>query len=86
MNKILIDLDAFETIKEFHLWLKEQCHFPEYYGCNLDALYDCLSEDPNYEFEIKDSTKYEIYQIQLINTVVDAGCQGTYLTKESPLL
>lgn len=86
MNKILVDLDAFETIEAFHLWLKEQCDFPEYYGCNLDALYDCLSEYPNYEFEIKDSTQYEIYQIQLVQTIIDAGCQITYLTKESPLI
>ena len=27
-----------------HAYLKEQFSFPEYYGCNLDALYDCLTE------------------------------------------
>lgn len=82
MNKIVIDLDTFETIREFHLWLKEQCLFPEYYGCNLDALYDCLSEDPNYEFEIKTSKKFEVYQIQLVRAIEDAGCA---IIKEGPL-
>lgn len=27
-----------------HAYLKEQFSFPDYYGCNLDALYDCLME------------------------------------------
>ena len=85
MNKIRIDLDAFETIKEFHLWLKEQCQFPDYYGCNLDALYDCLSENPTVEFEIINSLKYENYQIKLVRTIEDAGCNITYIQKEGPL-
>ncbi len=27
-----------------HNYLKEQLHLPEYYGKNLDALYDCLTD------------------------------------------
>lgn len=27
-----------------HSYLKEQCGFPEYYGNNLDALYDVLTD------------------------------------------
>lgn len=27
-----------------HNYLKEQCKFPEYYGNNLDALYDVLTD------------------------------------------
>ena len=27
-----------------HKYLKEQCGFPEYYGNNLDALYDVLTD------------------------------------------
>lgn len=27
-----------------HAYLKERLGLPEYYGCNLDALADCLSE------------------------------------------
>ena len=27
-----------------HEYLKEKMNFPDYYGRNLDALYDCLTE------------------------------------------
>lgn len=81
MNKIVINLDAFDNIKEFHLWLKYECDFPDYYGCNLDALYDCLSEYPVFEFEIVDSDKYENYQSKLIDTIQDAGCSVSVVDK-----
>ena len=32
-----------ESREQLHAALKEQLDFPEYYGCNLDALYDLLS-------------------------------------------
>ena len=30
--------------REAHAYLKEALSLPEYYGCNLDALYDVLTE------------------------------------------
>ena len=75
MNKIVIQLDTFETLRDFHLWLKEQCHFPDYYGCNLDALYDCLSENNDFLFEIHPSKNYEEYQACVVDAIIDAGCK-----------
>lgn len=31
--------------KETHAYLKKKLHLPEYYGNNLDALWDCLTTD-----------------------------------------
>ncbi len=30
--------------EELHQLLAEKLQFPDHYGCNLDALYDCLCE------------------------------------------
>lgn len=44
MQSIYLDAARYETDKDVHLALKEILSLPEYYGCNADALYDCLSE------------------------------------------
>lgn len=43
MNKITLDGAEMLTRKIAHQYLKEQFGFPEYYGENLDALWDMLS-------------------------------------------
>ena len=44
MKKIVLDFGTCSTKKEIHAYLKEQFGFPDYYGENLDALYDCLTD------------------------------------------
>ena len=44
MKKIILDLNASMSKEELHSYLKEKFSFPEYYGNNLDALYDCLTD------------------------------------------
>ena len=41
---IFIDAARYASAKELHLALKMMLDLPEYYGCNADALYDCLSD------------------------------------------
>jgi RNAse (barnase) inhibitor barstar len=43
MKKIILDFSGV-TEKNVHDYLKEKLSFPEHYGKNLDALYDCLTE------------------------------------------
>ena len=44
---IFVDANRYATAKELHQALKLMLDLPEHYGCNADALYDCLSERPN---------------------------------------
>jgi ribonuclease inhibitor len=43
MKKVVFDSAHVETIAELHNELARLLDFPDYYGANLDALYDCLS-------------------------------------------
>ncbi|WP_258555994.1 barstar family protein [Moraxella ovis] len=43
MNQIMIDGNIVKTEKDFHRTLAIQCDVTEFYGHNLDALWDLLS-------------------------------------------
>lgn len=64
-----------------HSYLKEQCNFPEYYGNNLDALYDVLT-DREEPLEIQLEHAEELKEIlcgygeAFIETLEDAAASG----------
>ena len=41
--QVIIDGRKMTDKQKLHDYLKEHCNFPEYYGNNLDALYDVLT-------------------------------------------
>ena len=41
-NPIILDFTGCRYLGEIHLILKEKFGFPEYYGENWDALWDCM--------------------------------------------
>lgn len=51
----IYELDGKLIASEGHKYLKEALDFPDYYGENLDALYDCLTEFDG-EIHIKNAT------------------------------
>lgn len=53
MRQITLDALHLTEKKEAHLYLQEQFAFPEYYGMNLDALFDCLTELEETSVQIK---------------------------------
>lgn len=76
MNKIT--LDGKEIKKDEHEYLIEELDLPDYYGRNLDALYDCLTEiGKETEIEIINS---EYVSQDLIDTFFDASLANYYLT------
>jgi ribonuclease inhibitor len=43
-KKIYLDADRLKNRKDMHDYLEKAFDFPFWFGYNLDALYDCLSE------------------------------------------
>ena len=42
--RFVLDVSACETAEDLHRALAEGLHFPAWYGGNLDALHDCLTD------------------------------------------
>ena len=46
-NEIIIDCSEIKEKRELHEQLKTKLNFPEYYGMNWDAFWDCITEINN---------------------------------------
>ena len=69
---VIIDIDELNVRK--HEYLKEQFDFPDYYGNNLDALYDCMSEMDETRIIIihmDDVNEFSLNVIKLFDEVAD---------------
>lgn len=72
-----MELDGKLIKKEGHDYLKEALNFPDYYGNNLDALYDCLCEI-GIETQIVLVNSSEVSK-DVIDTFVDASAENELL-------
>lgn len=64
--EITVDLGSVTNREELHNLLAQSLHFPEYYGRNLDALFDLLTEP------------HELYEICFKNTASAEDALGGY--------
>ena len=53
MQAVYLDAREFTDKQSSHEYLKTMLDFPEYYGANLDALYDCLTDLPPMEIYLE---------------------------------
>lgn len=71
MKKITLDFENISNKEEMHKYLAEKFEFPDYYGKNLDALFECLTD-------IAEPTAVNIinaindYDVQIINVITSA--------------
>lgn len=72
-----MEIDGNLIKKDGHDYLKEVLGFPDYYGKNLDALYDCLCEI-GVETEIV-MINCDGVSKDLIDTFADASSENTLL-------
>ena len=64
MRYLLIDFRRIADMAEFHRYIAEALKFPDYYGKNLDALFDCLTDVD------------EPHTLVLMNVPEEAGALG----------
>lgn len=53
MNEIILEGSKFSCKENLHQELKKKLILPDYYGNNLDALWDCLTSDVVLPINIK---------------------------------
>ena len=71
--KYVLDAEKMQTREEMHEYLKEVLEFPEYYGGNLDALYDCLTDMEDVEIVIQNLEEESIFLLRTVNVMRAAG-------------
>lgn len=55
MNHFVLDFKEIDSLLGLHHYFKKAFNLPDYYGNNMDALWDCLAccYDENTEIELK---------------------------------
>ncbi|GAS81148.1 barstar family protein [Paenibacillus amylolyticus] len=66
MNIVILDGEDFANTAELHQQLKDKLDLPDFYGGNLDALWDCLTGTIELPLELK-WTNYRISEERLGN-------------------
>ena len=77
-KSVIVYGSDFDDIVQVHEYLAEQLDFPAYYGKNLDALYDVLTESDipmKIEIHLEDVDNHDLLQRleKMTDVIADAG-------------
>ena len=70
---MILDALKMQNRDDAHIYLKEMFRFPDYYGENLDALYDCLCGVQFVYVRIINMSDDNIYTKRIIRVMEAAG-------------
>lgn len=78
MKKIVIDGEKITSMSDFHDFVSKELDFPSFYGRNLDAMYDCLTDiavETEIVVENFDKLEYELgkYAAIILKVLEDAS-------------
>ena len=72
--KVILDALRLQQKEEAHKYLREALNFPDYYGENLDALHDCLTELDDVVIEFVNADKVSGgYFAKVMNVFMDSA-------------
>ncbi len=85
MRTINLDINRMHSVPAMHKYLRSALDLPVYYGANLDALYDCLTElaEPTQLIvpaAIAGNEHLGWYGKQLLQVLQDAAVENKNLT------
>ena len=80
---MVLDALQMQNRDDAHIYLKEMFRFPDYYGENLDALYDLLCGVQFLYVRIENMTDDIKYTKRIIRVMEAAGAEVEVIKKES---
>ena len=74
--KVTLNCENLAERERAHAYLAETLGFPEYYGKNLDALYDCLTELGDCEITLEGMESAESGYAAMVLKVLEEAAQA----------
>lgn len=71
MKIVVLDAKMLGEKKQAHAYLKEVFGFPAYYGKNLDALHDCLTDIFDLKIAIRNAEQAGPYFLRVYPLLVE---------------
>ena len=74
--KVTLNCENLVKREQAHAYLQEALNLPEYYGRNLDALYDCLTEMSGCTIALRGASwlrRADGYGVWILRTLEDAA-------------
>ena len=80
MDSRVLYLDKYNDKKKLHRYIAEVLDFPKYYGANLDALYDVLSDmTEDIKIDIILTNTHNYHALRILEVFKDAGLENPHL-------